>query len=508
MARCRSCFEGDRLGLGCPIDSFVCVSPKQYKIRFKQWGYWKNLSTQHANSLLEMKKSRESLGKPSTFVRSGQKLEQIRIERTIRRSKARASTKSESPSEPNTAESLVAVLRAPDVPKKSLPTGIECRTPSPEPQRNDIGNTSFDSYDTLRPKQYLDACCLLEAYNMEAPADSPEQHDDYLDKLKILELGSRKFSKAYVSWESQTLPDHFLSGLQAFKRRNRWLAVLEPAILDKTQLCVAHLQNLAATFLNCPKLSIFIHQYVLPAIEHAESNGGMGRLARQVDDFVHMGINLLNLSPETISLLSHASNSNRKQMNDGFRFPSRYHDLLNPAVFHGSLGTVDESILTFEPFDFDMAEIPLANSDGCSPATTAFSPSDVALSPSTLFDGLSPGTEADVIIPDMKPMSARCYIGDWESCYLRELNLCVSLYYSGNITSAVTGLRSVASSVCSSTARGKVLTRVAWYCLSCIHQQEGMGEQAGRCLLEAVRGSLQFRDDRGEEWHEVSHLFL
>lgn len=342
---------------------------------------------------------------------------------------------------------------------------------------------------------------------MEAPADSPEQRDDYLDKLKLCEIASRKLSKAYFPWETQTPPNWF-NGLQAFKRRNRWLAVLEPAIIDKTQVCIIHLQNLAATFLNCPKLSLFIHQHVLPALEHDESNGGMVTLARQVDDFIQMGINLLNLSAETIGLLQAAPNSYRKQIDDGVTFPARYQELINPAVLHGSLGTMDESNLSFEPFGFDMAEIPLVSSNGSSPATTAFSPSDVTLSPSTLFDGLSPGTEAEVIISDMKPMAARYYAGDWESCYLRELSLCVSLYHSGNSTSAVTGLRSVVASGSSSTTRGKVLTRVAWYCLSCIHQQQVMDEQAGRCLVEAVRGSLQFRDDRGEEWHEVSHLFL
>lgn len=452
-----------------------------------------------------MKKSRESLGKPSTFVRSGQKLEQIRIERTIRRSKARASTKSESPSEPKIADSLVAVLIAPGAPRKSLPTGIECRTPSPEPHRNDNGNYSFDVYDTVRPKQY--ACCLLEAYNMEAPATSPEQCDDYLDKLKLCEIASRKLSKTYFSWETQTPPDQF-GGLQAFKRRNRWLSVLEPAIVDKTQLCVAHLQNLAATFFNCPKMSLFVHQFVLPALEHNESNGGMATLARQVDEFIHVGINLLNLSAETINLLRNVPNSHQKHMSDGVAFTAQYEDIINPAVLHGSLATVDESILSFEPFEFDISDIPLVSSDGSSPTTTAFSPSEVALSPSTLFDGLSPRTEAEVMISDMKPMAARYYAGDWESCYLRQLSLCVSLYYSGDSTSAVTGLRHVATSGSSSTARGKVLTRVAWYCLSCTHQQEGMDEQAGRCLTEAVRGSLQFRDDRGEEWHEVSHFFL
>lgn len=452
-----------------------------------------------------MKKSRESLGKPSTFVRSGQKLEQIRIERTIRRSKARASTKPESPSEPKTADSLVAVLTAPGVPKKSLPTGIECRTPSPEPHRNDIGNSLFDSYDIVMPKQY--ACRLLEAYNMEAPAGPLERHDDYLDKLKLCEIARRKLSEADFSWETQTPPNH-TSGLQAFKRRHRWLAVLEPAIVDRIQLCVAHLQNIAATFSNCPTLSRFIHQYVLPALEHNGSNGGMATLAGQVDEFIHMGINLLNLSAETISLLQNVPNPHRKHMSDGVAFAARYEDLINPAVLHGSLGTVDESILSFQPFDFDISELPLVSSDGSSPATTALSPSDVAVSPSTLFDGLSPRTETEVLLSDMKPMAARYYAGDWESCYLRELNLCVSLYHSGNSTSAVTGLRSVAVYGSSSTARGNVLTRVAWHCLSCIHQQEGMEEQAGRCLLEAVRGSLQFRDDRGEEWHEVSHLFL
>lgn len=474
-------------------------SPKQYKIRFKQWGYWKNLSTQHASSLLEMKKSRESLGKPSTFLRSGQKLEQIRIERTIRRSKARASTKEES--QPESADSLIAVPRAAGVPEQALPTGIECRTPSPEPHVNDTG----DSYDIYRPKQY--ASFLLEAYNLDAPADSPQQYEQYLDKLKLCEIASRKLFQAYFSWGTQPLPGQF-SGLQAFKRRNRWLAVLEPAIVDKTQLCVAHLQNLAITFLNCPKLSLFIHDFVLPALELDERNAQMATLARQVDDFIQMGKDLLNLSVDTISLLQDMSNLTRKHVNHGTAFPARYEDLINPAVLHGSLAMTDDSILSFEPFGFDVSQIPLVNSNTSSPATTTFSPSEVAMSPTTLFDGLSPCTEAEVTISEMKPMATRYYVGDWESCYLRELNLCVSFYHSGNSTAAVTSLRSLAASGSPSTARGKLLTRVVWYCLYCIYQQEGMDEQAGNCLLEAVRGSLHFRDDRGDEWAEVSHLFL
>lgn len=446
-----------------------------------------------------MKKSRESLGKPSTFVRSGQKLEQIRIERTIRRSKARASTKEEL--QAKSADALIAVSREPGVPEQSLPTGIECRTPSPEPHMNETG----DSYDVYRPQQ--NACFLLEAYNLEVPTDCPEQNDHYLDKLKICEIASRKLSKAYFSWETQP-PSGQFGGLQDFRRRNRWLAVLEPAIVDKTQLCVAHLQNLASTFSNCPNLSLFVHQFVLPTLELDEKDVQMATLARQVDDFIQMGKELLNLSFETISLLQDASTLTRKHAGHGNAFSVRYEDLINPAIFHGSLGISHDSILSFESFDFDISQIALVSPNIPSPTTTAFSPSEVAMSPSTLFDGLSPCTEAEAIISDMKPVTARYYAGDWASCYLRELNLCVSLYHSGNSTAAVTGLRSLAASGNPSTTRGKLLTRVAWYCLYCIYQQEGMNEQAGNCLLEAVRGSLHFRDDRGEEWPEVSHLFI
>lgn len=466
------------------------------------------MSTQHASSLLQLKESRESLGKPSTFVRSGQKLDQVRIERTIRRSKARAPAKFEAkhPSE----EILAGGPDLSDALGQSLPTGIECRTPSPEPQLGHEKELCVDACGTFYPELYSFPSAGLnnpEVYNFEAPASADHQglQDTYLDKLKLCDIATRKLWMVQYSWNIPSLPGH-PAGLQDFRRRNTLLAVLEPAINDKDRLCELYLQIYAATFLKCPKLSPFVHQYVLPALERDGTRAETAALAREADNFLRMCIKSLRLSAHTVSLIASAGVlcSTHMLVDDGFQ--AQYENAINPALLNGSLD-IDVPSGTFDRIDFDVSQGPMVDSSGAgsSPATTPFA-SDYGMSPLTLFDGSSPATEAT--IHDLNMVLARARVDRMESRLLSELNLSVSVYGSGDSASAITGLHNVATSRYCKTIGGKVLTRLAWFCLSCIHREDGMIEKAGDCLVEAVRGSVHFRDDRGEQWNEVCHLFL
>lgn len=484
------------------VDKFL-FSPKQYKIRFKQWGFWKNLSTQHASRLLELQKSRESLGKPSTFVRSGQKLEKVRIERTIRRSKARrAAVQVES--KQDSSEMPITVPSVHSVPRRLLPTGIECRTPSPEPQLNLRGDSMFEYCDIFEPD--LHARPSQEAYNFDVAADDQQQQDTYFEQIRIYEIATRKLSIVNLSFATPTSSGQ-TAGLHAFRNRNALLAVLEPAIIDKEHLCIKYLQNYAAEFLSCPNLSVFTRHYVFPVLERNGSSVETGALVRDVKNFIQRGINLLHLSPHTSELIERAASSNKSHALEEDVFAMHYEDAINPAVLNGCLVTNVPSG-PFDAFNFEISEDTLVDSIGSSPATTTFSASDYGMSPPTLFDGSSPATEAEAMVPNMISTAARSQADVLDLHLCHELDLSVSLYQSGDGASAITGLRKVAASENLKTARGKVLTRLAWFCLSYIYREEAMSEQAGYCMGEAVRGSTNFCDERGEEWHEVSHLFF
>lgn len=397
----------------------------------------------------------------------------------------------------------VTLMSVPSVPEQVLPTGIECRTPSPEPQLDRSNASLCDSCATFELDLY--ARQSLDAYNFEVAADHEHQQDTYLDQLKIYEIATRKLKTAYFPWDMPAQPEQ-PAGLQDFRHRNALLAVLEPAISDKKQLCTKHLQNYVATFLDCPELSLFNRRYVLPALSHDGRSGETAAMATKADSFIQMGINLLHLSADTMKLIEMAASSDRRSMLDEDVFATPYEGVINPAILDVSLVT-NIPTMPFDTFDFEVSEEELADSTGSSPTTTTFSASDHAMSPFTHLDGSSPATQTESLELNVSPAATRCQVDDPDIHLLLELDLSVSLYQSGDSASAVMGLRSVATSRNLSTARGKVLTRLAWFCLSCIHRQEGMSEQAGQCLAEAVRGSMNFRDDRGEDWHEVSHLF-
>lgn len=396
----------------------------------------------------------------------------------------------------------------PGVPGKPLPTGIECRTPSPEPKLNhDWKNEFSDAYSSYDSKLYALSSLGLgarEAYDFERAVDLREQQDLYLHNVKLCDIAIRKLWKAHFAWGGPFSCEQ-AAGIQAFRRRNTLLAVLEPALVDKGRLCTMYLQIYAATFLDCPKLSLFSRQYILPALEHNGTDGEAVALARGVDDFIQMGINALSLSAHTLSLIESSAALDQNNMLVSDVFPSHYEDAINPALLNGSLG-IREPTLTFDTFGLDMSDSPRVDSSGSSPATTTFSASDYEMSPSMLFGGSSPATEATV--PDVNMPLVHSQAGNLETRLLSELNLSVFSYQSGNSTLAISGLKNVATSGNSSTARGDVLTRLARFCLSCIHRKEGTIEEAENCLMEAVRGSTHFQNDEGEEWHEVSHLFL
>ncbi|KAJ4424389.1 hypothetical protein N0V82_000908 [Gnomoniopsis sp. IMI 355080] len=342
--------------------------------------------------LLELQKSRESLGKPSTFVRSGQKLEQVRIERTIRRSKARALAKHESSKD--ACEMPVPVLGVPSVSVRLLPTGIECRTPSPEPQRHHRSDPMFEYCDILVPESH--ARSSQEVYSFDAAADDQQRQESYLEHLKTYDIATRKLRTVQVSWATPNSSDQ-PAGLHAFRYRNVFLAVLEPAIIGKDQLCVKYLQNYAATFLDCPELSLFTRCYVLPVLEHDGRNSETAALVTEADNFIQRGIDLLHLSTHTINLIERAASLNHDNLLEEDVFATQYEDVINPAILNGPL-VADVPSGPFDMFNFQILEEILDDSNGSSPTTASSSASEYATSPSTLFGGSSPATEAEVII--------------------------------------------------------------------------------------------------------------
>ncbi|ROV94954.1 hypothetical protein VMCG_08303 [Cytospora schulzeri] len=444
------------------------ATPKQYKNRFKQWGYWKNLSTRDASRLIKLKASRDSLGKTSTFVRAGLKVDIDRIEKTIRRSK-------------NRSPKILAKVRSPATPEAepeeaatpNLPSGIECRTPSPEPPHQaknelslfDANSTHFDTpdfdYDFAKfevnaiepqPSNVLDVFSPSVAGQLE-PLESYTYHDPRIDIIwDCYSTALRKLALAHGRLQPLADPD---PDLQLFRYRNTLLSMLEP-ILSTEQFTLRELflHNFSTTFSERTEFPQFA-QHVIQAIGVGSPKSGAATncLTQEIESALQ--ITGIHAQSYTRQFLEARSGRN----------------------FTNSQTSLSDDIIV---------------SDGTE-STQALSPSTAS---STSFSSSSLGIEM--------PLTP---LGSEGGPQMHDLETATFAYHLGEIDKAETSLRGIAAYDGRVSTKGQVLMRLAWYCLCYILRQSGRLEDAEGCLIQAVRGSTYFSETNGTEWEEVSYLF-
>lgn len=451
--------------------------PKQYKNRFKQWGYWKNLSTRDANRLFQLKATRDSIGKTSTFVRSGQTVDIDRIEKTIRRGKNRPpKTLVKARSRDN--------ARKPD-PKQAatlgLPSGIECRTPSPEPTptKDDLpifdANAHFDTPDfeydfatfgagAIQPQlsHPLDTFTPSVTGQLEH-FESYHYHDPRIEIIwDFYSTALRKLALAHGRPQSPVDTD---PGLQLFRHRNALLAILEPIIsTERLRLRELFLHNFSATFLDRPEFPHFA-QHVIQAV-------GVGTPASPASPASPVSSGTTDFLTQEIEAALEFTGIPTKS------FTRRLLEARSGTNTYSQSPLSDENIA----------------------ATTGGPESSEALSPSTASSISSSGLEMPVTPPSSDHTEDGPQFFDLEAATFA--------YRLGESVAAETRLRGIATYEGTVSPKGQVLMRLAWYCLCCIHWQSGKTEDAESCLIQAVRGSTYFSETNDTEWEEVSYLFV
>lgn len=421
-----------------------------------------------------MKASRDSLGKTSTFVRLGLKVDIDRIEKTIRRSRNRrpkAQAKTRPPAKPRAEPEQARALATPN-----LPSGIECRTPSPEPPAPakeelsvfdlptqlvtpdiDYDFTRFEVDDIIQPQlsPHLGVLSPSVSGQLE-PFESYQYHDPHVDIIwDCYSTALRKLALAHGRLQSSAEPD---SGIQLFRYRNTLLAMLEPIIsAQPLRLRELFLHNFSATFSDRPEFPQFA-QHVSQAIGvgPTSSDGAAAEcLTQEIDTALRKAG--IYAQPFTRRLLQ----ANSDQIATDSQSPMSADDKVVAARAESS---------------------------------------EAGLSPSMASTSSSSGLEMPITTPtpdhaDFGPQ-------------LHELEAATFAYHLGEIDTAQTGLRAIAAYDGTVSARGQVLMRLARYCLCYILRQSGRLEDAEGCLIQAVRGSTYFSDTNGTEWEEVSYLFV
>lgn len=413
-----------------------------------------------------MKASRDSLGKTSTFVRSGLKVDIDRIQKTIRRSKNRSPKIPAKVSSPETPEAEPG-----QAPTPNLPSGIECRTPSPEPLLPpakdslaifDPHNAQFDTpgfdyeftkfeVNDIQPQlsHPLDAFSPSVVGELES-FKSYQYHDPRIDVIwDCYSTALRKLALAQGRLQSSAEPD---PGLQLFRYRNTLLAMLEPIIsAEQLHWRELFLHNFSATFSERPEFPQFT-QHVIQAIGAGSSpRGGSATdcLNREID--IALEITGIHAHSFTRRFLEAKSSRDATE-------PQAPSPLLDENVF--ATGTE----------------------------------STEALTPST----------ASPEMPVTPPSSDHTEDGP----QMHDLEAATFAYHLGETDTAETSLRGIAAYDGRVSTRGQVLMRLAWYCLCYILRQSGRLEDAEGCMIKAVRGSTYFSETNGTEWEEVSYLFV
>ncbi|KAG8159966.1 hypothetical protein KVR01_010603 [Diaporthe batatas] len=432
------------------------ASPKQYKNRFKQWGLWKNLSTRDAARLIQLKESRDSIGKTSTLVRAGQKVDFDRVEKTIRRSKNRIPK--------STAEDKQPKLGRPEpaAPARNQPSRVECRTPSPEP----CTNKDLDMLDSLDPS------CSRSSHNDTLSnefGDFLPGSDSFVpfvssisDAVPFEPFGASRFEDPFVEtiWDCYARTHHKLALrcewlrtnslydpiLERFRSDNALLAILEPLVATNGLMRESFLANFLSSFEHRPELSEFalgVRQTIEQAVVAKNTSQHVAVIERAVQ--------YLGLQTYTRRFIRTTKDS------DPIQFPTLSGED-NPSL---------------------MNETP----DGLSPG----------------LDFPSPGTE-------MPPTPPSC--NDYDNGpNTNEFEASAFAFHLGEIDTAEIRLRALTSYEGPVSAKGQVLMRLAWYCLSRVQRETGRAEEADGSLMQAIRGSTFYPATDGTDWDEVSYLF-
>lgn len=430
--------------------------PKQYKNRFKQWGLWKNLSTRDAARLIQLKESRDSIGKTSTLVRAGQKVDFDRVEKTIRRSKNRVpkSAAEEKPPKLGRAE--------PAAPARNQPSRVECRTPSPEPfAGNDLD--MLDSLDPTCPRGSDNT--LNNDYNDFVPAsDSFVPFSSLSDAVPFVPFDASHFEDPFVEiiWDCYARTLHKLAlrcewlrtsslsdpVLERFRSDNALLAILEPLVATNGRRIMreSFLANFLSSFQHRPELSEF-------------ASG------------VRQDIEQALMDTKTTS--QHAT-------------------VIERALQYLGLQTYTRRFIRTAK-DIDPADSPTSSEDA-----TLMNEGPDGLSPDVDFP--SPGTE-------MPPTPPSC--NDYDNGPdTNEFEAFAFAFHLGEIDTAEMRLRALTSHEGSVSTKGQVLMRLAWYCLSRVQRETGRAAEADGSLMQAVRGSTFYPAADGTDWDEVSYLFI
>lgn len=411
-----------------------------------------------------MKATRDSIGKTSTFVRAGQKVDFDRVQKTIRRSKNRVpkSAAEEKPPKLGRAE--------PATPACNQPSRVECRTPSPEPL------AAKDELDLL---DSLDSSCLRgggialdDAFSSFGPETFHTHLSDALFPFSPSDAGQfepidtchYEDPQAEMIWKCYARAHHKLAIrhewlqinafsdpiLRRFRRDNSLLAILEPVIATDRHHIMRELflANFVSTFLHRPEFNQF---------------------AQSVDQ------TMCQAFPNTKASSRHTAVTEKA-----------LEYLKLQAYTRRFIGTDEDRDPTDSPpsSDKNVPAPKTESSDGLSP--------DVDLP--------SPGTE-------MPPTPPSC--NDYDNGpEAGELEAAAFAYHLGVKDTAETRLRALACYEGSVSTKGQVLMRLAWYCLSCVERESGRVEEADGSLMQAIRGSTFYPATDGTEWDEVSYLFM
>lgn len=439
------------------------ASPKQYKNRFKQWGLWKNLSTRDAARLIQLKTSRDSVGKTSTLVRAGQKVDFDRVEKTIRRSKNRVpkSAAQEKPPKLGRAD--------PAAPARNQPSRVECRTPSPEPL---TANDDLDMLASLDPPcPHGGGNALNHEFGEFVPiSDSFIPFSSLSNAVPFEPFEAGRFEDPHVEiiWDCYARTHHKLAlrcewlrttslsdpDLKRFRSDNALLAVLEPLVATNGRRVMreSFLANFLSSFVHRPEVAEFSRD-IQQTIEQAS----------------------IDTSNDTKATSRHAT-------------------VIESALQHLGLQTYTRRFIGTKG-DTDSADSPIPSEEEASPLMTE---SPYGLSPDVDFP--SPGTEM--------PPTPPSWDGYDNGPNANEFEAFAFAFHLGETDTAETRLRALTCYEGPVSTKGQVLMRLAWYCLSRVQRETGRAEEADGSLMQATRGSTFYPATDGTEWDEVSYLFI
>ncbi|POS76399.1 hypothetical protein DHEL01_v205209 [Diaporthe helianthi] len=432
------------------------ASPKQYKNRFKQWGLWKNLSTRDAARLIQLKESRDSLGKTSTLVRAGQKVDFDRVEKTIRRSKNRVPKSAAEDKSPKLGRPEPAAPTS----ARNQPSRVECRTPSPEPHTINLhhlgptyprgsGDALSNDFGDFVPvsDSFVPFSSLSDAVPFE-PFDASRFEDPFVEI--IWDCYARTHHKLALRCEwlrASSLTD---PSLERFRSDNALLAILEPLVATNGRRIMreSFLANFLSSFEHRPELS----EFSLGVRKNLEQQTLMGtKNTSQHATVIQRAFQYLGLQTYTL------------------RFIRTTQDI--------------------DPTDF-----------------SSFSAEDTGLMNESC-DGLSPDVDFPSPGTEMPPTPPSC--NDYDNGpNTNEFEAAAFAFHLGEMDTAETRLRALTCYEGSVSTKGQVLMRLAWYCLSRVQRETGRAEEADGSLTQAIRGSTFYLATDGTEWDEVSYLFI